>query len=158
MYTTRLTVITDVLPDIRQLSLSLPFPPRRTSSNPIILIAMADPYNPYTSYSTPTPGGISYYPPAPDEQPQSHQPTEGAYPYQPSPYSNVDYGGGAPPPDQNYAYAPQSSTSQLQPEGYSNIGAERSYTPIGQPDYLGPVSAPEISSHGTGKVPENSGY
>lgn len=118
---------------------------------------MADPYNPYTSYPTPTPGGVSYYPPAPDEQ-SYHR---GVSPYEQPQYSNVDYGGhGVAPPDQTYVYPPQSSTYNLQPDGYqNNAPSERSYTPVGQPDYLGPVSAPGMQSPGSGgKVPENLGY
>lgn len=114
---------------------------------------MADPYNPYTSYPTPTPGGVSYYPPGPDEQ--SHQ--QGAYPYQQPQYNNVEYGGVAPP-DQNYTYAPQSSVYHLQPEGYQSNAPDRSYTPVGQPDHLGPVSAPGMPVQEGRKVPENAGY
>ncbi|KAJ5224720.1 uncharacterized protein N7469_008223 [Penicillium citrinum] len=118
---------------------------------------MADPYNPYTSYPTPTPGGVSYYPPAPDEQ-SYHQ---GASPYGQPQYSNVDHGGhGVAPPDQAYAYPPQSSTHHLQPDGYQhNAPSAGSYTPVGQPDYLGPVSPLGMPPHGSGgKVPENLGY
>ncbi|KAJ5744641.1 hypothetical protein N7533_009511 [Penicillium manginii] len=114
---------------------------------------MADPYNPYTSYPTPTPGGVSYYPPAPDEQ--SYQ--QGTYPHQTPPYSNAEYGGVASP-DQNYTCAPQSSTYHLQPEGYQGNAPDRSYTPVGQPDHFDPASAPGMPIQGSGKVPGNAGY
>ncbi|KAJ5082547.1 hypothetical protein N7532_011590 [Penicillium argentinense] len=121
---------------------------------------MADPYNPYSSYQSPTPGGVSYYPP--DDQ--SHQ--QAAYPYpqqhpqqyqEQPPFGTTEYGS-APPPDPNYTYAPQPSPYHLAPDGYQNNASDRSYTPVGQPDYLGPVSAPGMPPQGTGKVPENMGY
>ncbi|OQD78423.1 hypothetical protein PENDEC_c001G03907 [Penicillium decumbens] len=103
---------------------------------------MADPYDPYTSYSTPTPGSVGYYPP--EEQVRPQYPSR----YQQQPYSAAD-----PQPDPNYAYPPQPSPYHLGPEPYQ---PDRSYTPVGQPDHLGPIAGfPPTSS---GKVPENLGY
>ena len=113
---------------------------------------MADPYNPYTTYSTPTPGGVGYYPP--EEQPHFQQ--QPGYQYQ-QPYNTAE-----PQPDQNYGYVPQpnpsSSPYHLAPEPYQGA-PERSYTPVGQPDHLGPVATAGMPPHATeGKVPENLGY
>ncbi|KAJ5832174.1 hypothetical protein N7474_000485 [Penicillium riverlandense] len=107
---------------------------------------MADPYNPYTSYSTPTPGGVSYYPPAQD--------APAAYQYQ-QPY---DYSESGPRPDPNHVYAPQPAPYHLAPEPYHGVPAERSYTPVGQPDHLGPVATGHYQHAQGGKVPENLGY
>ncbi|KAJ5677062.1 uncharacterized protein N7477_002695 [Penicillium maclennaniae] len=70
---------------------------------------MADPYNPYTSYSTPTPGGVSYYPPE-----QTHQEQ---YPYQThqQPYNNTE-----PQHDPNYPYSPPQNPYHLAPESYQS--------------------------------------
>ncbi|KAJ5578196.1 uncharacterized protein N7459_007160 [Penicillium hispanicum] len=106
---------------------------------------MADPYNPYTSYSTPTPGGIGYYPP----EEQNHQ--SSTYPYQ-QPYGTAD-----PQPDPNYSYASQPSPYYLAPEPYHQAAPERSYTPAGQPD-LDPVAPAGLSPVQPGKVPENLSY
>ncbi|KAJ5127082.1 hypothetical protein N7448_007861 [Penicillium atrosanguineum] len=85
---------------------------------------MADPYNPYTSYSTPTPGG--------------------------QPYNNTE-----PQHDPNYPYPPQQNPYQLAPESYQPT-ADRTYTPVGQPDHRGPISpAPQNPN---GKIPENASY
>ncbi|KAJ5658442.1 uncharacterized protein N7484_002091 [Penicillium longicatenatum] len=111
---------------------------------------MADPYNPYTSYSTPAPGGVGYYPP--DEHNQ--QP---AYPHQ-QPYDNYSNTDVQQPP--NYNYNAQPSPYHLAPDAYQNGAQERSYTPTGQPDHLGPVSMtgmPPPQPQGV-KSPENSGY
>jgi len=106
---------------------------------------MADPYNPYSSYSTPTSGGVGYYPP--DDQSQNR-----AYGYQ-QPYGNPEpY---QPVQDPNQGYAPQQSQYHLAPEPYGST--ERSYTPTGQPDYQGPVT-PVGYQHPQTKVPENAGY
>ncbi|KAJ5682373.1 hypothetical protein N7462_005538 [Penicillium macrosclerotiorum] len=112
---------------------------------------MADPYNPYTSYSTPAPGGVSYYPP----EDQRNQPPAYAYqqqPYQP-PYTEAD---GQPEP--NYTYAAHPSPYHLTPEPYQGGAAERSYTPVGQPDHLGPVTNVGMPPVQGDKVPENMGY
>ncbi|GLI73949.1 hypothetical protein PoHVEF18_002181 [Penicillium ochrochloron] len=113
---------------------------------------MADPYNPYTSYSTPTPGGVGYYPP--EEQPHFQQ-QPGYQPQQP-------YGNAEPQANPNYGYAPHPSTSpspyHLAPEPYQGGAQERSYTPVGQPDYLGPVTTSGMPPRHEGKVPENLGY
>lgn len=112
---------------------------------------MADPYNPYTSYSTQTPGGVSYYPP--EEQPHFQQ--QAGYEYQ-QPYSTAE-----PQPDPNYGYGPQQNPSpspyHLAPEPYQGA-PERSYTPVGQPDHLGPVTAAGMPPPMGPKVPENLGY
>ncbi|KAJ5806511.1 uncharacterized protein N7503_004113 [Penicillium pulvis] len=102
---------------------------------------MADPYNPYTSYSTPAPGGVGYYPP--DEQNQRPE-----YSHQQS-YDNYGNTEGQQPP--NYNYNAQASPYHLAPDAYQNGAQERSYTPTGQPDHQGPVS------HG-GNAPANAGY
>jgi hypothetical protein len=107
---------------------------------------MADPYNPYTSYSTPTPGGVSYYPP--EQHPHA------AYPSQ-QPYEYSDNG---LRPDQNHVYTPQPAPYHLAPEPYHDVPAERSYTPVGQPDFLGPVATGHYQHAQGGKVPENLSY
>ncbi|KAJ5771228.1 uncharacterized protein N7511_003279 [Penicillium nucicola] len=100
---------------------------------------MADPYNPYGSYSTPAPGGVGYYPP----EDQSQYP---AYPYQ-QPYGTADP---QPIPEQNHAYPPQSSSYNLAAESH----APRSHTPTGQPNYL----APGASANPYARSGENLGY
>ncbi|KAJ5752946.1 hypothetical protein N7520_009863 [Penicillium odoratum] len=105
---------------------------------------MADPYNPYTSYSTPTPGGVGYYPPEEHVQQQ-------AYPYQ-LPYDN--YSNTQLQQRPNYDYNAQPSQYHLAPDAYQNAAQERSYTPTGQPDHLGPVPTPAQG----GKSPGNMGY
>lgn len=113
---------------------------------------MADPYNPYTSYSTPTPGGVGYYPP--EEQPHFQQ-QSGYQPQQP-------HGNAEQQANPNYGYAPHPSASpipyHLSPEPYQGGAKERSYTPVGQPDYLGPVTAAGMPPGNEGKMPENLGY
>ncbi|KAJ5384332.1 hypothetical protein N7517_002243 [Penicillium concentricum] len=115
---------------------------------------MADPYNAYSSHSTPTPSGAGYYPP----EDQSQYP---AYGHQP-PYGNQEpYHNPGPQPYQpiqtpNQAYAPQQSSYHLAPEPYGSP-TERSYTPTGQPDYLGPVT-PTGYEHAQDKIPGNAGY
>ncbi|OKO93370.1 hypothetical protein PENSUB_12433 [Penicillium subrubescens] len=88
---------------------------------------MADPYNPYTSYSTPTPGGVGYYPPEEQTHFQEHQQQPGYQPQQP-------YGNAEPQANPIYGYAPHPSTSpspyHLAPEAYQGGAQERSYTPI----------------------------
>lgn len=103
---------------------------------------MGDPYSQYTSYSTPTPGGVGYYPP--EEQARQQQ-----YPNQ---YQQQPYGA-----DPNYAYPPP-SPYHLAPESYQGAPDNRSYTPMGQPDHLGPVSGTGMPPGSSGKVPENLGY
>lgn len=115
-------------------------------------LVMADPYNPYTQYSTPTPGGVSYYPP--EEQQYYQQPN----PYQAAPQPAYGYGTAEPPPEQNYTYAPQPSPYHLAPDPYQGYAPDRSYTPVGQPDYQGPVAPAGISTGQDQKVPENLGY
>ncbi|KAJ5163778.1 uncharacterized protein N7500_005608 [Penicillium coprophilum] len=119
---------------------------------------MADPYV-YSSHSTPTPSGVAYYPP----EDQSRYP---AYGHQ-QPYGNQEYHN--PGPDQynhvpesyqaiqspNQTYAPQQSSYHLVPEPYGST--ERSHTPTGQPDYLGPVN-PTGNEHAQDRIPENAGY
>ncbi|KAJ5161506.1 hypothetical protein N7492_006898 [Penicillium capsulatum] len=108
---------------------------------------MADPYNPYTSYSTPTPGGVSYYPP-----------DEPSYPHpQPSYAFQQQYGSTEPPPDPSYTYPSQPSPYHLATEPYQGSAPDRSYTPVGQPDYLGPVAPAGVPSSPRGKIPENMG-
>ncbi|KAJ5450160.1 uncharacterized protein N7458_006609 [Penicillium daleae] len=113
---------------------------------------MADPYNPYSSYSTPTPGGVSYYPP--DEQSHLHQ--QPGYQYQ------QPYGSASPQPDANYGYAPQPNPSpspyHLAPEPYQGNAPDRSHTPVGQPDHRGPVTTAGMPPANEGKVPENLSY
>ncbi|CEO58931.1 hypothetical protein PMG11_03623 [Penicillium brasilianum] len=113
---------------------------------------MADPYNPYTSYSTPTPGGVGYYPP--EEQTHAHH--QPGYQYQ------QPYGGAEQQPGPNYGYTPQPNPSpspyHLTPEPHQGGAPQRSYTPVGQPDYLGPVTTTGMAPPGEGKVPENLGY
>lgn len=105
---------------------------------------MADPYNPYTSYSTPTPGGVGYYPP--DEQTHQQQ-----YPPQDQ-YQQQRYNTTEPQHEPNYAYPPPQNP-YLAGEHYQPDN--RSYTPVGQPDALGPItSAPQ----NPGKIPENASY
>lgn len=111
---------------------------------------MADPYNPYTSYSTPAPGGVGYYPP--DEQNQRPE-----YPHQQS-YDNYGNTEGQQPP--NYNYNAQASPYHLAPDAYQDGAQERSYTPAGQPDHQGPASMtgmPPSQAHG-GNAPANAGY
>ena len=60
--------------------------------------------------------------------------------------------------DPNYAYPPQPSPYHLAPEPYQGAAPERSYTPVGQPDYLGPTASTEFLQAPSGKVPENLGY
>lgn len=121
---------------------------------------MADPYNPYSSYSTPTPGGVGYYPP--DGQPQyptySHQ-----HPYGTAEtYGNKDsYHNSVPESyqtitDPNHVYAPQPGLYSLTPEPYGSA-LEKSYTPTGQPDYQGPAT-PTGYENIQARVPENAGY
>ncbi|KAJ5097270.1 hypothetical protein N7456_007991 [Penicillium angulare] len=112
---------------------------------------MADPYNPYTQYSTPAPGGVGYYPP----EDQAHQP---AYPYQQDAYAN--HGTAEPQPGAGHTYDAQMQPSQyhLAPDVYQNNAPERSHTPSGQPDYLGPVAAYGNQSAQDGKVPSNLEY
>jgi hypothetical protein len=113
---------------------------------------MADPYNPYTSYSTPTPGGVGYYPP--EEQTHAHQQSDFQY--------QQPYGGTEQQPGPNYGYTPQPNPSpspyHLTPEPHQGGAPQRSYTPVGQPDYLGPVTTTGMALPGEGKVPENLGY
>ncbi|KAJ5130669.1 uncharacterized protein N7515_006708 [Penicillium bovifimosum] len=121
---------------------------------------MADPYNPYSSYSTPTPGGVGHYPPDGHSQypaygNQQHGNTE--------PYQNPRSEGYSPgpeayqsPPDPNHVYAPQPNAYHLAPEPYAPA-QERSYTPTGHPDYPVPVT-PTGYEHGQVRVPENAGY
>ncbi|KAJ5255775.1 hypothetical protein N7497_006739 [Penicillium chrysogenum] len=120
---------------------------------------MADPYNAYNSHSTPTPSGVGYYPPEDQPQypaygqpygnqepyhyPESEQYNPGPEPYQPS-------------PNPNQAYAPQQSSYHLAPGPYGS-SMERSHTPTGQPDYLGPVT-PTGYQHAQDRIPENAGY
>jgi hypothetical protein len=101
---------------------------------------MADPYNPYSFYSTPTPGGIGYYPP--DDQSHHRE-----YGYEPQPHWS---------PDSNPGQVPHQSHNNLAPEPYGST-LERSYTPAGQPDYQGPVG-PIGYHHSQTKVPENASY
>ncbi|KAJ5917631.1 hypothetical protein N7466_011185 [Penicillium verhagenii] len=108
---------------------------------------MADPYNPYSTYPTPAPGGVGYYPPEEHVQ----QP---AYPYQ-QPYDNYSNTELQPPP--NYNYNAQSNPQHLGPNTYQNGAQERSYTPSGQPDHLGPVTTGIPPQQG-GKTAENMGY
>ncbi|KAJ5633836.1 hypothetical protein N7528_001678 [Penicillium herquei] len=112
---------------------------------------MADPYNPYTQYATPTPGGVGYYPP----EEQAHQP---AYGYQQQPYAGENYenAGQQQVPPNYYDSQPQSSSYHLAPEAYQNNASDRSYTPTGHPDYLGPVSGTGVPQGD--KAPENLGY
>lgn len=112
---------------------------------------MADPYNPYIQYSTPTPGGVSYYPPEEQQTYQQHQ-------SHPPPQPVYGYNTGEAQPEQNYTYAPQSSPYHLAPEPYQGYAPDRSYTPVGQPDYLGPVAAAGTSTGQGQKIPENLGY
>jgi hypothetical protein len=108
---------------------------------------MADPYNPYSSYSTPTPGGVGYYPP--DDQSQNP-----AYGYQQHPYGIMEpY---QPVQDQNQGYAPHQSQYHLAPEPYGST-LERSYTPTGQSDHQGPVT-PAGYQKAQIKVPESASY
>ncbi|KAJ5166918.1 uncharacterized protein N7482_005699 [Penicillium canariense] len=113
---------------------------------------MADPYNPYTSYSTPTPGGVSYYPP--EEQSPYHQ--QPGHPYQ------QPYGTAEPQPDPNYTYAAQPSSGpgpyHLAPEPYQGGHPEQSHTPVGQPDYMSPATTSGMPPVQGGKIPENLGY
>ena len=107
---------------------------------------MGDPYNTYNSHSTPTPSGVDYY--RPEDQPQypvygHRQPYGNQGPYQPS-------------PNPNQAYAPQQSPYQLAPDPYG-FSTERSYTPTGQPDYLGPV-VPTGYQHAQDRIPGNAEY
>lgn len=111
---------------------------------------MADPYNPYTQYSTPTPGGVAYYPPE-EQAAQRYY----SYQQQPPPY---EYGTTEAPLESNYTYASQPGPQHLTPEPYTANAPDRSYTPVGQPDYLGPVAAAGMpTSQGQG-VPENWAY
>lgn len=131
------------------------------TSNVIILSAlvdasnfcniMADPYNPYSSYPTPTPGGISYYPP--DDQ--SHSSTYG---YQQQPYIHQEpYQEPYQPTQDPYpVHAPQQSQYNLAPDPYG-APLERSYTPAGQPDYQGPIT-PAGYQPAQAKTPENADY
>ncbi|KAJ5616367.1 hypothetical protein N7537_001481 [Penicillium hordei] len=121
---------------------------------------MADPYT-YNSHSTPTPSGVGYYPP--EDQPQ--YPTYGLQqPYgNQEPYHNPgseQYNPGSEPyqpsPNENQLYAPQQSSYHLVPEPYGS-STERSYTPTGQPDYLGPVTPAEYQ-HAQDRIPGNAGY
>ncbi|KAJ5987191.1 hypothetical protein N7451_011556 [Penicillium sp. IBT 35674x] len=111
---------------------------------------MADPYNPYTSYSTPVPGGVGYYPP--DEQNQRPE-----YPHQQS-YDNYSNTEEQQPP--NYNYNAQSSPYHLAPDAYRDGAQERSYTPTGHPDHQGPVSMTGMSpSQAQGEhAAANAGY
>lgn len=109
---------------------------------------MADPYNPYTQYPTPTPGGVSYCPPG-------HQSDQQQYQQQAS--AQYGYGTEGPEAQSNYTYTAQPSPSHLTPNPYPEQGPARSYTPVGQPDYLGPVAASMSTSQGQ-KIPENLGY
>lgn len=118
----------------------------KTSEISHLHFIMADPYNPYGSYSTPTPGGASYYPsddhsqnPAYGDQQQRYG-TQGSYQPMPDPQ----------------AYVPQQSQSHLTPEPFG-FTQERSYTPTGQPDYQGPV-IPAGYQHEQSKAPENASY
>jgi hypothetical protein len=110
---------------------------------------MADPYNPYSSYSTPTPGGVGYYPP--DDQTQNP-----AYGYQQHPYGNPNPEPYQTVQNQNQGFAPHQSQYNLTPEPYGST-QERSYTPTGQPDYQGPVIPTEYQ-HAQTKVPESASY
>ncbi|CAG8907432.1 unnamed protein product [Penicillium egyptiacum] len=117
---------------------------------------MADPYNAYNS--TPTPSGVGYYPP--EDQP--HHPAYGQPYGNQEPYHNpgsAQYNPGPEPyqpsPNPNQAYAPQHS-SHLAPEPYAS-SMERSYTPTGQPDYLGPVTPTGYQS-AQDRIPGNAGY
>lgn len=114
---------------------------------------MADPYNPYAQYPTPTPGGVGYYPPE-----QAHSPAYASQQLYEQSYENYGNSEPQPQPDMNYTYGsqPQQSPYHLAPEAYSN-GADRSYTPVGQPDYQGPVTGMGHPAHND-KVPENLGY
>lgn len=111
---------------------------------------MADPYHPYTSYSTPTPSGVGYYPP--EDQHYQHQQLPYSYQQQ--------YGSAEPAPDPNYTYPSQPSPYHLAPGPpvYQGAALERSYTPVGQPDYLGPVKTAGMPPSPGGKIPENLGY
>ena len=104
---------------------------------------MADPYNPYATYPTPTPGGVGYYPPEENAQ----QP---AYP------SQQAYGNAEPQRNPNFTYAQQPSPYHLAPEPYQGGAPDRSYTPVEQvaPVPLGATGMPPAQ----GKVPENLGY
>ncbi|KAJ5452401.1 hypothetical protein N7445_000584 [Penicillium cf. griseofulvum] len=122
---------------------------------------MADPYNAYSSHSTPTPSGVGYYPP----ENQSQYP---AYDHQ-KPYENQEpyhnpgpgrYNPGLEPyhPSQNpnQVYAPQQSSYHLTPEP-SGSSTERIYMLTGQPGYVGPVT-PNEYQHVQDRIPGNAGY
>ncbi|KAJ6091392.1 hypothetical protein N7467_003361 [Penicillium canescens] len=100
---------------------------------------MADPYNPYSSYSTPAPGGVSYYPPEDQSQ------------YNANPYQQP-YGTAEPQPiqDQGHVYPPKSSPYDLAAEPY----APRSHASTGQPNYL----APGAPANPYARSGENLGY
>lgn len=115
-------------------------------------LIMADPYNPYTQYSTPTPGGVSYYPP------DAQQGNELPHPYESQQQPPYEYGTAWPPPEQNYTYAPQPRPYHLTPQPYQGYAPDRSYTPVGQPDYLGPIAAAGTPAGQDQKIPENLGY
>ncbi|KAJ5960611.1 uncharacterized protein N7479_007761 [Penicillium vulpinum] len=112
---------------------------------------MADPYA-YNSNST-TPSGVGYYPP----EDQSQYPAYGHQPYgTQEPHYNPGSEHYQPSPNPNQAYAPQQSSYHLAPDPYGS-SMERSYTPTGQPDYLGPVT-PTEHQNTQDRIPENAGY
>lgn len=112
---------------------------------------MADPNNAYTQYPTPIPGGVSYYPP----EEQVHQPV---YQHQQEGYEN--HGTAEPQLGTGYTYDPQMQPNpyHLAPDTYQNNAPERSYTPSGRPDHMGPVAGYGNPPAQEGKVPENMGY
>ncbi|KAF7712701.1 Uncharacterized protein PECH_006665 [Penicillium ucsense] len=121
---------------------------------------MADPYNPYTAYATPAPGGVGYYPAE-----QQHQQHQQQYQYSTQgPPTDYQFSQPGPGPESSYGYTPQPgldpNAHHLTSEPYPAATPNRSHTPAGQPDYLGPVHAlgPRPASGNGNKVPENLSY
>ncbi|EKV06842.1 hypothetical protein PDIG_67330 [Penicillium digitatum PHI26] len=119
---------------------------------------MADPYGTYNSHSTSAPSGFGYYPPEDQPAHGHHQPygNQGSYYSSGSEQHNPGSEPYLPYPNPTQPYSPQQSSYHLAPK-QSESAMERSYTPTGQPDYLGPVT-PTGYEHAQDRIPANADY